>query len=174
MSHINKQPLFIVTGASCVGKSAACNILFQNEKDYIVMESDLLWNDIYNTPDDNYYEYRRLWMRIAANISQSGKPVVLCGCAIPEQFELHPERDCFTEIHYIAVVCNDSQMEHRMRDGRHVTYENWIKSSKDFNKWFINNAGNTIPPITLVDNSDITPEETAEAIDCWIKEKMQA
>ena len=61
-----------------------------------------------------------------------------------------------------------------MRDGRHVTDEDWIRSSKDFNTWFINNAGNTSPPITLVDNSDITPEETAEAIDCWIKEKMQA
>ena len=39
-----KQPLFIVTGASCVGKSTLCNELFINEKEYIVMESDLLWN----------------------------------------------------------------------------------------------------------------------------------
>ena len=39
-----KQPLFIVTGASCVGKPTLCNELFINEKEYIVMESDLLWN----------------------------------------------------------------------------------------------------------------------------------
>lgn len=174
MSNTKKQPLFIITGASCVGKSAACNILFQQEKDYIVMESDLLWNNIYNTPDDNYCEYRRLWMRVAANISQAGKPVVLCGCAVPGQFEPHPERDCFTEIYYLAVVCNSIQMEQRMRYGRQVTDKNWIKSSLDFNSWLVNNARNTKPYITLVDNSDITPEETAEAIDCWIKEKMQA
>ncbi|MCI9079780.1 MAG: AAA family ATPase [Lachnospiraceae bacterium] len=166
---MNKQPLFIITGASCVGKSSACDILFQHEKDYIVMESDLLWNDVYNTPDDNYCEYRRLWMRVAANISQAGKPVVLCGCAIPEQFEIHAERDYFIKIHYLAIVCNDSQMEQRLRNGRQITDENWIKSSKDFNTWLINNAKNTNPCITLIDNSSITPEETAKAIDDWIK-----
>ena len=49
MKLTNKQPLFIVTGASCVGKSTLCNEMLINEKEYIVMESDLLWNDIYNT-----------------------------------------------------------------------------------------------------------------------------
>ena len=44
MKPTKKQPLFIVTGASCVGKSTLCNKLFINEKEYIVMESDLLWN----------------------------------------------------------------------------------------------------------------------------------
>lgn len=54
MKLTNKQPLFIVTGASCVGKSTLCNEMLINEKEYIVMESDLLWNDIYNTPEDDY------------------------------------------------------------------------------------------------------------------------
>lgn len=172
MEPVNKQPLFIITGASCVGKSTVCNILFQQEKDYIVMESDLLWNENYNTPDDNYCEYRRLWMRVAANIGQAGKPVVLCGCAVPEQFEIHPERRYFTEIYYLAVVCNDNQLEQRMRTGRQVTDENWIKSSKDFNTWLKNNAGQAKPGITLVDNSDITPGKTAEIIDSWIRERL--
>ena len=54
MKPTNKQPLFIITGASCVGKSTLCEQLFLHEKDYIVMESDLLWNDMYNTPEDDY------------------------------------------------------------------------------------------------------------------------
>lgn len=53
MRLTKKQPLFIITGASCVGKSTLCNELFMNEKEYIVMESDLLWNEIYNTPGDD-------------------------------------------------------------------------------------------------------------------------
>ena len=81
MKPTNKQPLFIVTGASGVGKSTLCEQLFLREKEYIVMESDLLWNNFYNTLDDDYCEYRRLWMRTCANISQIGMPVVLCGCA---------------------------------------------------------------------------------------------
>lgn len=132
MEPVNKQPLFIITGVSCVGKSTVCNILFHQEKDYIVMESDLLWNDNYNTPDDNYCEYCRLWMRVAANIGQAGKPVVLCGCAVPEQFEIHPERGYFTEIYYLAIVCDDNQMEQRMRTCRQVTDENWINYISNF------------------------------------------
>lgn len=57
MDFTNKQPLFIITGASYVGNSTLCNELFMNETDYIVMESDLLWNAIYNTPDDDDLEH---------------------------------------------------------------------------------------------------------------------
>lgn len=36
-TKINK--LFIITGASCVGKTTASKILFKNEKNYIVMDN---------------------------------------------------------------------------------------------------------------------------------------
>ena len=49
-----KQSLFIVTGASGVGKTTFCEELFRKEKDYIVMESDIIWNDFYDTPENNY------------------------------------------------------------------------------------------------------------------------
>ena len=35
MKPTNKQPLFIVTGASGVGKSALCEQLFLREKEYM-------------------------------------------------------------------------------------------------------------------------------------------
>jgi broad-specificity NMP kinase len=94
-----KLPLFIITGASGVGKSTTCEILFQNETEYIIMESDLLWHDIYYTPKDNYRKYRELWLRVCANISQIGKPVVLCGCVTPEQFDVCMEKELFKEIY---------------------------------------------------------------------------
>ena len=47
MKLTKKQPLFIVTGASCVGKSTLCNELFINEKEYIVT---LLYNFINDAP----------------------------------------------------------------------------------------------------------------------------
>lgn len=56
------------------------------------MESDILWNEYYNTQRDGYGMYRSLWMTLCANISQCGKPVVLCGCTTPDQFESRPER----------------------------------------------------------------------------------
>lgn len=172
MKPTNKQPLFIITGASCVGKSTLCEQLFLHEKDYIVMESDLLWNDMYNTPEDDYCAYRRLWMRMCANISQIGKPVVLCGCAIPKQFENQPEREMFSDIYYLAAVCGDEVLEDRMRNGRKVNEEGWIKSSLDFNNWLKQNADKTSPHITLLDTTNLSPSQAAGIADSWILEKI--
>lgn len=168
MEPNKKLPLFIITGASCVGKSTVSEILFQKEHNYIVMEGDLLWNDVYNTPDDDYHTYHELWLKVCSNISQIGMPVVLCGCAIPKQYEKCLGRDYFTSIHYLALVCEDDLLEERMRCGRKVTDENWIKSSKEFNQWLKNNANETTPTIELVDISKLTPLESAEIVDSWI------
>ena len=168
MVPTNKLPLFIITGASCVGKSSICKILFNHEKSYIVMESDILWNEVYNTPEDGYKTYRELWMKLCYNISQIGLPVVLCGCAIPEQFENSKERDKFSDIHYLAVVCDSNVLEERMVKGRKVTDKNWIKSSIEFNDWLKVNALKTTPPIQLLDTSTITVEESSVYVDNWI------
>ncbi len=172
MQPTNKQPLFIITGASCAGKSTICAALFANEKDYIVMESDLLWNDIYNTPEDHYKAYRKLWMTVCANISQIGKPVVLCGCNTPEQLEPLPERSLFTDIHYLAVVCSDQALRQRMTAGRGVTDETWVQSSLDFNRWLVENAAGTTPSIKLLDTSALAPDQAAERIDKWILSRL--
>lgn len=173
MRPTNKQPLFIITGASCVGKSTICNELFINEKEYIVMESDLLWNDIYNTPNDDYLKYNRLWLRVCASISQVGKPVVLCGCRVPKQLENLPEKELFTDIYYLAVVCDNAILTERMCKGRGVNNENWLKSSLDFNKWLKEQSNSTVSsPITLLDTSDISPTQAAKIVDNWIMEKI--
>lgn len=174
MTPTKKQPLFLVTGASCAGKSTACEELFRTEKDCIVLESDLLWNPIFDTPEDGYRAYRRLWMRLCANIAQIGKPVVLCGCAVPEHFDKQPERTLFTDIHFLAVVCSDACLEERMRVGRGVTDENWVKSSLDFNRWLKENAAKTSPPVTLLDTTERTPADAARDILRWITERLPA
>ncbi|OGO89887.1 MAG: hypothetical protein A2Y17_00915 [Clostridiales bacterium GWF2_38_85] len=151
-----------------------CRILFENEKDYIVMESDILWNNYYNTPEDDYCEFRRAWMRICACISQIGKPVVLCGCAVPKQFEAQSERQLFSDVHYLSVVCDNNTLEKRMREGRGVTDEHWINSSLEFNNWLKENADKTSPKINLLDTTNISAEQTAEFADEWIINKTRS
>jgi broad-specificity NMP kinase len=172
MKPDKKLPLFIITGASGVGKSTTCEMLFQNESEYIVMESDLLWHDVYNTPKDNYRNYRELWLRVCANISQIGKPTVLCGCAVPEQFEVCIEKELFTKIYYLAIICDDEILENRMRNGRKITDENWIKSSIDFNRWIKENAKKQ--NIDLINTTRLSLEQAAKEIDKWIIEKTRA
>ena len=178
-----KLPLFIITGASCVGKSTLLKVLFENEKKkYIALEGDLLWNEIYYTPDDGYMSYRKLWLNMCSNIvSQIGMPVVWCGCnAIPEQFEKLAERQAFSEIHYIANVCDEETLVSRVKE--RLVYErniydihdeeSWIKGSVDFNNWLINNAETTSPKIYLLDTTKMTPEEAANIADKWILERI--
>lgn len=166
MTPTRKLPLFVVSGASCVGKSTACEILFQNETDYIVLESDVIWNNVYNTPDDDYRAYRTVQLNLCANIAQAGKPVVLCGCAVPEQLERLSERRLFTRIHYLAFVCNDSALERRMKKGRGIRDKKQLASSLDFNRWLKENG--EAHGVTLLDNTHLTPQEGAEAVDRWI------
>lgn len=172
MKPTKKLPLFCITGASCVGKTTVCNELFKNEKDYIVLESDITWNDIYNTPEDDYRAYRRMWAKLCANISQIGLPCVVCGSCVPKQFESLPERELFSEIHYLAVVCGDETMVHRMTVGRNVTDEKWIASSMHFNDWLKEKHDKTRPNIHLLDTTNLTPEQAAEYVDRWIKSKL--
>lgn len=167
-----KLPLFWVTGASCVGKSTACGELFAKETDYIVIESDILWNTFYDTPQDDYKQYRTVWLNLCAAISQIGLPCVICGCCTPKQLEYLRERDLFTQIHYLAVVCEEEVLRHRMTEGRKVTDPSWIDSSMQFNRWLKAHAEETSPRIELLDNSNLTPQETASSIDAWIRRKL--
>jgi len=172
MKPTKKLPLFIISGASGVGKSTLCEKLFQKETDYIVLESDILWNEIYNTPEDDYRAYRKIWMQLCANISQIGKPVVVCGCAVPKQFEILPEKSLFSNIYFLAVICNDAALENRMRSGRGISDEGWITSSLQFNNWLRNNG--EVNNIVLLDNSEISLSESAEIVDKWIKSKIES
>ena len=174
MTPTKKLPLFVVTGASGVGKSTTCEELFRQEegKPYLVMESDILWTEYYDTPDDNYRGLRTIWMYLCANIAQCGKPVVLCGCATPDQFENLPERDLFTKIHYLAVVCSDEALEDRMKNGRGIEEEDWLRASYNFNRWLKEHAAETDPPITLLDITGKTPAEAAESLEQWILSRL--
>jgi adenylate kinase family enzyme len=167
-----RLPLFLVSGASCVGKSTACQLLFQREQEYLVLESDLLWEERWNTPENLYAPYRSLWMRLCANIAQGGRPVVLCGCCVPEQLESRPERKLFSSLHYLALVCGEEALRRRVAR-RQVTDPALVQSTLDFNAWLQKNAGTTDPPMGLLDTTSLTPEETAQRIHQWIRETME-
>ena len=164
MTPTKKLPLFIVAGASGVGKSTLCKELFRNESRYIVLESDILWNKIYE--EDNYRAYRRMQLRLCANIAQIGLPVVLCGCAVPGQFEGLNERELFTRIYYLAIVSDDDTLEQKLKKGRGIHNQAWIASSLDFNRWLKENG--EADGMALLDNTYLTPQEGAQAADEWI------
>lgn len=174
-SKFLRLPLFIVTGASGVGKSTVCLALAAKMKDTVVMESDILWRAEFNQPETNYREYRETWLRVCKNISQAGKPVVLCGAGEPSQFEQCIERRYFSELHYLALICDDEIFASRLRSRptRHgALKDEEIYEQVAFNRWLRNNARNTEPPMTLLDTSEITVDEIVEKVERWVRSLM--
>jgi adenylate kinase family enzyme len=167
-----RSPLFILTGASGVGKSTVCLGLAAKTKDVVTMESDILWREEFNQPATNYREYRETWLRVCKHISQAGKPVVLCGVGEPTQFEQCLERRYFSELHYLALICDDQILASRLRNRpacRHSSKDECVNEQVAFNRWLQNNARDTKPPMTLLNTSKITADETVEEVQRWIR-----
>jgi len=167
-------PLFIVTGASGVGKSTAAYFISTLSKDYVPMETDILWDNRYNTPDTDYREYRELWLRMAKNISQADKPVILCGTAMPDQLESCVERRYFTSIHYLALVCESEELTQRLLNRplwRNSSNKEFINGMISYNNWLLENGEKNNPVIDLLDTTNLSEQETAEKILLWTSSK---
>ena len=115
VSPLRRGPLFVVTGASGAGKSTALRLLYQEERDYLVMESDILWEDRWQDPEGRYTAYFNLWLRVCKNIGQGGRPVVLGGCMAPHQLEPCVERRYFSAVHYLALVAAPEELRRRLQ-----------------------------------------------------------
>lgn len=173
--HFVQLPLFILTGASGSGKSTICLGLVARMSECVFLENDLFWRAEFATPEDNYYSFRNLCLRVGKNISQAGRPVVLCGSAIPEQYETCAERRYFSETHYLALVCDEQELVRRLRDRpgwRRSSTPEVVEEMVKFNRWFKENAAKTKPPMTLLDNSCLSLEETVESVADWIRRHL--
>jgi predicted ABC-type ATPase len=170
-----QQPLFIISGASGAGKTTVGLALVPILKECVVMGSDILWGMVPATPDDNYSSYRNLWLRVAKNIGQAGRPVVLCGTALPEQFEDCPERRYFSTLFYLAMVCDDDLLVERLRSRpawRQSHSAEFVEDMLQFNRWFKANAHMTSPPMTLCDTSQRAIAETVAYVAQWIRQRL--
>jgi predicted kinase len=173
--RFRRLPLFVITGASGSGKTAICQGLVARLPECVALEVDIFWRQEFATPEDNYRTFRNLCLRVAKNVGQAGRPVVLCGSAIPEQYEACPERRYFAESHYLAVVCQEQQLVERLRNRpgwRRSSDPETLKTMVAFNRWFYDHAGSTTPPITLLDNTHLSPEHSVEAAALWIRARL--
>lgn len=131
------RPLFCVTGASGAGKTTTALALQQMQDEFVVLDQDILWREEFNQPDDNYANFRDTWLRLAKNISQAGRPVILFGSAVPDQFQ-RPEARYFSAIHFLALIVEDAVLADRLRArpewrrsrnviDTHIQFNRWLK-----------------------------------------------
>lgn len=165
-----RLPLFSVTGPSGTGKSTVGRVLVERLSDVcVVVEQDLLWVGALRDPSGDSAAFRQTWLRLAASIGQSGRPVVLCGTVAPPQFEPWPERVLFDPIHYLALTCDDDVLRDRLR--ARPAWRGWdeprIDEMLEFAAWI--RTAVTEPPMTLLDTTDASVAETADAVEAWVR-----
>ncbi len=170
-------PLFIVSGASGVGKSTACQLLAGRFDDVVLMDSDVLWRREFDKPEVKYREYFELWLRVCKNIAQSGRPVALFGAGIgvPENIEPCLERRYFSSVYYLALTCDPE-----VQRARYYSRPSWRRSKGPefleehirFNRWFRDNASQVTPPIDLLDTTLSSPEKVSQGVAQWIRGKL--
>lgn len=162
-----QQPLYCITGASGAGKSTICYVLTKRLQNFVVLEKDILWADVFNDPTMNFNE---IWMRMAKNIGQSGKPVVLCGTTLPQHLDNSIEKRYFSTIRFLALVCDDDVLAERLRQRpawRGFNDES-IAEHVSFNQWIKENYSTRNLPMDLLDTSHRSVEDCAEEVERWV------
>lgn len=167
-----RLPLFIVCGASGTGKTAICNELTRVVRNYIPLEGDILWCPAFNSPDDNFRQFFEIWLRMAKNISQSGRPVIFfsAGAGVPENIDRCTERRYFSSVHTLALICEDDILVTRLKKRpvwRNSAFDTFIKEQLSFNQWHKDIGPTLDPPITLLDTSHISLELTVTHLNEW-------
>jgi broad-specificity NMP kinase len=169
-----RLPLLALTGPSGAGKSAVAAILAGHLPQCVVLEQDLLWLPDQLDPADDYRQFRRLWLRLVAALHQNGRPVLLCGTVVPGQLEACPERRLVGEVHYLALVCEDAELEARLR--ARPAWRAWsdekVARMLAFNRWVQDNAAATTPPMALLDTTGRSLQETAAAVRAWALQRV--
>jgi DNA-directed RNA polymerase subunit RPC12/RpoP len=173
-----RLPLFIVSGASGTGKSTVCQTLAGIIQEAVLLDADILWRPEFDRPDDGYRDFFELWLRLCKNITQSGRPVLLfgAGVGVPDNMEPRIERRYFSTLHYLALTCADEELTARLRrrpDWRTNSNPAFLEAQLRFNHWFQDNAPHITPPITLLDTTNHSIQETATQITNWLYKNLK-
>ena len=167
------RPLLVVGGASSTGKTSVLNKLIGKINEVVLLEGDIIWRSEFNKPDEKYRDFFETWLRICLNISQSGRSVVLfnAGMVVPDNIEQCIGRRYFSEVHYLALTSEKTEIEKRLRerpDWRQSNDSSFIEQQITFNQWLINEAENTNPKITLLDTTQVNVDTSVKEVAAWI------
>ncbi len=160
------KPLFVITGASGVGKSTVVPYLRQKLMNTVVMDSDLLWNRC------GKGHYVNNWLRIAYSLAQTGLHTVICGTLLPGDFAACEDRSLVGQIYFLNLHCEDEDRERRLkaRPAERGHTDKVVSDQKTFADWFLKSAETSFsPPLVLFNTSRFSAEQVSVQLADWIR-----
>lgn len=164
-----RLPLYILTGCSGVGKTTTAKVIMEKCKDMVVLDADIFYNIMPSeTQEDNYAQIEQL-QSLSKNIMQCGKPVLWTMAGNLDKLWNTYNCRFFSDIHCLALVCDEEGLRKRMREGRGITDEGWIQGSVDYNNYFKTHSELSGTRFETLDITGRCVEEVAERVMAWMK-----
>jgi molybdopterin-guanine dinucleotide biosynthesis protein len=161
-----RLPFFSVTGPSGSGKSTLVRRLWRELPECVTLDGDLLWNPKIWKEREAFYT---LWLSLAAQISQSGRPVVLCTAAMPDDWHNATPRVLVANVHMLALVCDETELLSRLATRvRPLDVEgpaDFLEQTLTFNRWLSEH-------VEHIDTSTHDPDETAGRVTAWVRSHL--
>lgn len=167
-------PVMFVCGPSCAGKSTVAQALMGNFDAAVVLDGDILWRDEFVSEENGGVKgFFDTWLRVAKNVGQAGKPVVIFNAGmIPDNMIENSEACYFSSMHFLALVCEGDELERRLkaRPAWRGTHDPaFINQQIEFNNWIVENSQKDGRNITLIDSSSIDESATITQVSDWIR-----
>jgi hypothetical protein len=170
-----RLPLFVLNGATGVGKSTVGEAAMPLVPECVHVDGDLFWSNDYFGHRDAVARYYAHCLRIAVELSQSGRPVVFRGANNPDRWHGHALTTYFTGIHYLGLVADPEVHEQRLRARElpddvslHPEFPHFL----NHNRWIREYAADTDPPMTLLDVTTLPPADAAEQVAAWVRARL--
>lgn len=163
-----KKPLYILTGCSGVGKTTTGMALQKMTGEFIVLDSDLFYNIMIHETEDDEYKQLEQMQSLSCNITQAGKSVVWTMAGNIDKLNKTYSSRFFSEIKVLALTCTNAELRRRMREGRNISDEQWLKSSSDYNEYFITHTKLGETEFDSIDITELTPKEVANKVLDWL------
>jgi shikimate kinase len=165
------QPLFVLTGASGTGKSTLAQYLAPRLAACVTLEADTFLACAPLDASDDYRAFRDYSLRVARDVGQSGRPVLLGGSATPGQYEKCPNAGFFSAFHYLALVCEDDELRQRLQSRpawRGSSTPEFIETMRQFNQWFRSSAYTH----DLLDTTYLSIADAAAVVTHWVQARL--
>lgn len=165
-----RGPLLLLSGCSGVGKTTTAIELFQQHKDFAVLDGDMFY-----IPDDGQLSTMlEKVTSLSAAFNQQGMPILWTITGGLELLKDTYHRQFFSCVKCLALTCEPDELRRRMNEGRGITDAQWLDSSQEYNEYFRTRNAIGIVRFDTLDITHLSPQEAAAYVHDWVVKQLKA